>query len=54
VELSGEPENWREFAAGWLRDHQQSGRYAILVAGPSERNPDANHRIEFLRVDVTA
>ncbi len=54
VELAGEPENWREFAAGWLRDHRQSGRYAILVAGPSERNPDANHRIEFLRVDVTA
>jgi hypothetical protein len=22
----------------------------MLVAGPSPRNPDANHRIEFLRV----
>ncbi len=22
----------------------------MLVAGPSTRNPDANHRIEFLRV----
>jgi hypothetical protein len=22
----------------------------MLVAGPSTRNPDANHRLEFLRV----
>ena len=23
----------------------------MLVAGPSTRNPDANHRLEFVRVD---
>ena len=27
-----------------------SGNIAMLVAGPSARNPDANHRIEFMRV----
>ena len=30
------------------------GRIAMLVAGPSARNPDANHRIEFLRVGRSA
>ena len=32
------------------REHQVPGAVAMLVAGPSTRNPDANHRIEFLRV----
>ena len=44
------PENWRDFARNWLREHRLPGAVAMLVAGPSPRNPDANHRIEFLRV----
>ncbi len=51
VELPEEPEDWRAFAAAWLREQQLTGRFAMLVAGPSARNPEANHRIEFLRVD---
>jgi pyruvate kinase len=45
-----DPGNWRDFARAWLREHQVPGNVAMLVAGPSTRNPDANHRIEFLRV----
>ena len=37
-------------ARGWMREQQISGNIAMLVAGPSTRNPDANHRIEFMRV----
>jgi pyruvate kinase len=50
VGMSDEPDNWRDFAARWLRDHHVAGDMAMLVAGPSERHPDANHRIEFLRL----
>jgi pyruvate kinase len=50
VHLSEDPENWRDFARDWLRTHQLPGNIAMLVAGPSTRNPDANHRLEFLRV----
>jgi pyruvate kinase len=50
VLLAEDPENWSDFARQWLREHQLPGPVAMLVAGPSTRNPDANHRIEFLRV----
>lgn len=50
VETDPEPERWREFAGNWMREHGVPGRFAILVAGPSEQNPDADHRIEFLRI----
>jgi pyruvate kinase len=49
--LPEEPDNWRSFATGWLREQQIPGSIAMLVAGPSPRDPNANHRIEFLRVD---
>jgi pyruvate kinase len=50
VQLAADPENWRDFARNWLQEHQMPGTVAMLVAGPSTRNPDANHRIEFMRV----
>jgi hypothetical protein len=37
-----------------MRDQQLSGAIAMLVAGPSTRNPDANHRIEVMRVERQA
>ncbi len=49
-QLAEDQENGCDFARNWLHEHQVSGDFAILVAGPSPRNPDANHRIEFLRV----
>jgi pyruvate kinase len=48
--LTEEPPDWRGFARDWMREHELSGMLAMLVAGPSPRNPNANHRIEFLRV----
>jgi pyruvate kinase len=50
VQLNDDPESWSDFAREWLREYQVPGRVAMLVAGPSSRNQDANHRIEFIRV----
>jgi pyruvate kinase len=50
VHLAQEPDSWRDLAREWLREHQVPGALAMLVAGPSTRHPDANHRLEFLRV----
>jgi pyruvate kinase len=50
VHLTGDPENWREFCQRWLQEHQVPGKVAMLVAGPSRYNPDANYRVEFMRV----
>jgi pyruvate kinase len=50
VPMPEEPDNWRDFADGWLREQRLPGSIAVLVAGPSSRDPGANHRIEFLRV----
>jgi len=50
VHLTDDPENWNNFARQWLRDHRIPGPVAMLVAGPSTRNPEANYRLEFLRV----
>ena len=47
---TADPENWRAFARTWLREHHMPGDVAMLVAGPSSRNPDANHRVEFMRM----
>jgi len=43
------PEDWQTFIEGWLRERHVPGRIAMLVAGPSLKNPDANHRVEFIR-----
>ena len=51
IELREDPENWSDFARQWLDEHKLPGKIAMLVAGPSSRNPDANHRLEFLRID---
>ena len=50
VEAVEEPDHWRDWARHWLSEQQVAGNLAMLVAGPSARNPEANHRIEFLRV----
>ncbi len=50
VEIGGELDDWKEFAVVWLREQGISGEMAMLVAGPSPRQPEANHRIEFMRL----
>jgi pyruvate kinase len=51
VQLLEDPKSWRDFARAWLADHQVPGPVALLVAGPSTRNADANYRLEFLNVE---
>jgi pyruvate kinase len=50
VDIAAEPEDWRGFAVAWARDHGVDARTAMLVAGPSVRHPEANYRIEFMRL----
>jgi pyruvate kinase len=50
VQLLEDPRNWRDFARAWLAKNQVPGSVALLVAGPSRRNPEANYRVELLRV----
>jgi len=49
VQLDDYPKSWRDFAKNWLEKHQVPGHIALLVAGPSRRNPEENYRIEFLK-----
>jgi pyruvate kinase len=50
VNIDEEPADWREFATNWLSEHGVTAERLMLVAGPSSRNPHANHRIEFMRL----
>ncbi len=50
VELVAEPRNWREFAQAWLQENRISSPISLLVAGPSRQHPEANYRLEFLKV----
>jgi len=50
VELGEDPENWSDFGRQWLAEYNVPGNVAMLVAGPSKKRPDDNHRIEFLRL----
>ncbi len=50
LQINEEPADWTEFISGWMRRHQAPGDVAMLVAGPSDRNPTANHRLEWIRL----
>src|SRR5262249_164546 len=50
IDCAEDPDNWRDFARHWVRDHHLPGHIAMLVAGPSPRNPEASYRVEFLRL----
>jgi pyruvate kinase len=49
LQVPDDIDDWQKFAADWLRQNGVAGSMAVLVTGPSHRNPEANHRIEFLR-----
>jgi pyruvate kinase len=51
VDLVEEPDDWRQWAVQWLSEHGVAAKRVMLVAGPSARNPNANHRIELMRLD---
>jgi len=42
------PECWRGFAQQWVREQGLAAPTIMLVAGPSPRDPQAHHRIEFM------
>jgi pyruvate kinase len=52
INLSEEPDDWREWIARWTRDNGITAERVMLVAGPSLRNPKANYRIELMRLDA--
>jgi pyruvate kinase len=52
INLAEEPDDWREWIAGWLRENGITAERVMLVAGPSPRNPKANYRIELMRLDA--
>lgn len=43
--------NWTTYAKKWVKLHDLSGDFIILIEGPSPRNPKANHRLEIVNVD---
>jgi pyruvate kinase len=49
VEFKEEPDDWGKETTKWLAQDSLTGALAVLVAGPSQRHPNANHRIEFIR-----
>ena len=51
VDLSEEPDDWRQWITRWLNANGITAERVMLVAGPSPRNPNANHRIELMRLD---
>jgi pyruvate kinase len=53
VDLAEEPDNWQEWTEQWLRKHGVTAERVMFVAGPSPRNPNANHRIELMRLDTS-
>ena len=50
IDVAEEPIDWREWLRSWLREQGVPGERVILVAGPSARNPNANHRIELMQL----
>ena len=52
VDLTEEPDDWRQWIEHWLRENGIVAKRVMLVAGPSPRNPEANDRIELMRIDA--
>jgi pyruvate kinase len=50
LDLAEEPMDWREFAANWLGERSIAAEHVMLIAGPSPKNPNANHRLELMRL----
>ena len=50
VDLAQEPDDWREYAARWLPEHGLTAGRVMFVAGPSPQNPNANYRLELMRL----
>ena len=53
VENGDEDSDWRDFAEKWLGENHLTATRILLFAGPSVKNPQANHRIELMRLGDT-
>ena len=51
VENANQDSDWRAFIQRWLRANHVSAARVLLIAGPSPRHPQANHRIELMRLN---
>jgi pyruvate kinase len=51
VENANEDSDWRDFIERWVRANHLTAMRVLLVAGPSARHPQANHRIELIRLN---
>ncbi len=50
VEAPGDRADWNAFARQWLSEHGIDAGLVLLTQGPSEENPDANHRLELIEL----
>jgi pyruvate kinase len=48
VHETDDPEHWTAYTREWVSAQGMSGSLAILIEGPSPRNPDANHKLEIV------
>jgi pyruvate kinase len=48
-----DPEYWTVYAREWVKDHDLTGDFVILIEGPSPRNPEANHKLEIVDMKTT-
>jgi pyruvate kinase len=48
------PQNWNMYVKDWLSRHSLEGHLAILTEGPSRAHPEANHRMEIIRLNREA
>jgi pyruvate kinase len=44
------PEDWNTFIRKWIATFKLTGDMAILTEGPSSKNPNANNRMEFIKL----
>jgi pyruvate kinase len=47
------PEDWNKFTRDWVRSYGLEGNIVILSAGPSEKHPEANNRMEIIDLSRT-
>lgn len=48
VLMSDHPDEWRVFVSNWMESEGLEGNLAILTEGPSEKHPEASHRMEII------
>ena len=50
VVVQEQPDDWRGFVARFMDEHGIGGSLAVVVAGPSDKNPDEHPRMELVEI----